>query len=846
MALLPLSVGAATICLAAGVFAFWTVRQGASLVPLALLALIAIAWVPIDLPPVMLLWSGRLALLVWIAVACAMVASVPWHVTRFPRPAHRTAAALAFFCGLLSWWQVSTQVPDGDEPHYLVITQSLLKGGDLRIENNHRQLDFRRYFPEDLQPDFRVRGRDREIYSIHAPGVSALVAPAFLVGGYPGAVLFLLAFSAAGSALAWHLAWRVTRRYDAAWFGWAAVTLSPTWIFHSFTVYPDGPGAVLLLTGAWALVRLEREAQEQTTSTVPWLWHGAALAVLPWLHTRFAVLAAGVCAVALLRMSRVPNAAAKAFAFLLCPAVSCFGWLAYFIAVYGTPDPSAPYGGEEGAFGFVPDGLAGLLFDQRFGLLAYAPALVFAFAGVGVMLGRREWRRYAVELLFVILPYLVVVTYVAMWWGGRSAPARFFMPVLPWMALPAAAAWCAVRGRATRVTALAALVFGAFASIVLVVTQDGALAFNTREGYASWLEWLNGSVDLGRALPVWWRDDEVPLFRGILVWSSAAAVSWLLLREIEKRQVLGRRADWIVAATLVFAAGGWIATSVAWTAGGIHGDLTTSSQLDALRMAAHDAHVAAFSLSPPARLPGETIAAALRMTPERSIVPGGAGRNDRPLFLIPRVPAGEYSLRPTVSGGQGWLMIGIGHDQFAIQTRTLAEAQQGLVVRFPVGVQALIVRGDEDARRHVRGIEITPVRLVAPEARLTAAYARHAVRYADSTAYFLDERSYPEPEAFWTKGEAVTEIVIQPDNPRSDITLALRNGATANSVSLVTSRWSGGMRLEPGEERRVRIPRDAAADATLVRITTTAGFTPSAVDPQSRDNRYLGVWVRVE
>ena len=33
--------------------------------------------------------------------------------------------------------------------------------------------------------------------------------------------------------------------------------------------------------------------------------------------------------------------------------------------------------------------------------------------------------------------------------------------------------------------------------------------------------------------------------------------------------------------------------------------------------------------------------------------------------------------------------------------------------------------------------------------------------------------------------------------------------------------------------------------ATLVRISTTAGFRPSAVDPKNRDTRYLGAWIRV-
>ncbi|WP_410960367.1 hypothetical protein, partial [Salmonella sp. SAL4431] len=32
--------------------------------------------------------------------------------------------------------------PAGDEPHYLVIAQSLWRDGDLKIENNHQRLDY--------------------------------------------------------------------------------------------------------------------------------------------------------------------------------------------------------------------------------------------------------------------------------------------------------------------------------------------------------------------------------------------------------------------------------------------------------------------------------------------------------------------------------------------------------------------------------------------------------------------------------------------------------------------------------------------------------------------------------
>ena len=42
---------------------------------------------------------------------------------------------------------------------------------------------------------------------MHAPGLPALVAPAFALGGHRAVVLFLVLVAAAGSALAWHCAW---------------------------------------------------------------------------------------------------------------------------------------------------------------------------------------------------------------------------------------------------------------------------------------------------------------------------------------------------------------------------------------------------------------------------------------------------------------------------------------------------------------------------------------------------------------------------------------------------------------------------------------------------------------
>ena len=113
-------------------------------------------------------------------------------------------ASAAIF--LASAWRLvpGPVYPGGDEPHYLVITQSLLLDHDLAIENNHARGDYRAYYASPLKPDYRVTGLNRTIYSIHPIGISVIVAPAFAIAGYRGALVLvaLLAARRGGAAVA--------------------------------------------------------------------------------------------------------------------------------------------------------------------------------------------------------------------------------------------------------------------------------------------------------------------------------------------------------------------------------------------------------------------------------------------------------------------------------------------------------------------------------------------------------------------------------------------------------------------------------------------------------------------
>ncbi len=192
------------------------------------------------------------------------------------------------------------------------------------------------------------RGSDGQIYSIHAPGLSALVAPAFALAGYPGGRDDRgaphggrdgpgLAGGVPGVGLG-----------AAAWFAWLAVTTAAPIVLHGFTIYPDPVGAAAVMAGVLALVWLDLSPRA-ALGPGRWLSVGAALALLPWLHTRFALLAGVLGAVLALRLIRRPGGGRALASMLLVPTIAAVGWFSYFWLIYGSPNPAAPYGRRPGS-----------------------------------------------------------------------------------------------------------------------------------------------------------------------------------------------------------------------------------------------------------------------------------------------------------------------------------------------------------------------------------------------------------------------------------------------------------------------------------------------------------------
>jgi hypothetical protein len=359
-------------------------------------------WLP-DRAPLLFVFAGPLR---WVVLGVAVGGAVsalwpgteveahlrPWHL-----PPSQTRALLfalsAILYVTLGLRFTAAAGFSGDEPHYLVIAHSLLVDHDLDISNNHEHCDYRAFFDHDLRPDYLQRGQHGEIYSIHAPGLPALLVPAYAVGGATGAVVAMAMLAALGGLAIFELA-SLAAGGAAALVAWAAVCLTVPFVPHAWLIYPDGAGAVIV---AWSLLWIWRPPAKPPRA-FPQFVHGAVLATLPWMHTKFIVLTVLLAGWQCARVMTTRRDVRATASFLAPIAASTAGWLLFFYRLYGTLNPEAPYGSStelDVLARNIPRGALGLLFDQKYGLLAYSPVYLLAALGMVFMFRDRERRGLA-------------------------------------------------------------------------------------------------------------------------------------------------------------------------------------------------------------------------------------------------------------------------------------------------------------------------------------------------------------------------------------------------------------------------------------------------------------------
>jgi hypothetical protein len=381
-----------------------------------------------------------LAIAAWTAHALEGL----WHViANLPdRRAALTLAAVLLvpYLALLpyhnSWMPTAS-----DEPHYLIIMQSLTGDHDVDLTNNYDSEAYREFYPDELRERHVIQVGPWQ-YPIRDLGLPIIGAVPFAAGGRAG-VVALMGLVAAALAAQLYLACRDLRiAQRPALVGTALACLTHPILSYTTQIYPELLAALAFVSAA-RLVRAGR-------ATTPLALAGAAacVGVLPWLSTRAALIALGVglviayCALRPSAPVSLSQRAARALAaavpfFALLGALSFVNW-----QLFGKFMPGAAYylvSDQQQVLTFAPQvGTLGLLFDRTFGLIPRAPIYLLAALGM-VPLWRRGPSVLLVALLLGWLAAFIFIASIAYWWADGAPPSRYILAGLPFFAVLVAA-----------------------------------------------------------------------------------------------------------------------------------------------------------------------------------------------------------------------------------------------------------------------------------------------------------------------------------------------------------------------------------------------------------------------
>ncbi len=348
--------------------------------------------------------------------------------------------AVFFFVGTTLW---TTQCDlSGDEPHYLLMTHSLIHDRDLDLTNNYLNKDYETFYHRGvLEPQGLEHVIDGKRYSHHPLGPSLVVLPGFWLAGRLGAALTMALLT----ALALFLTLRVLEMSGAKCLLLQAVGViglfsSPFLLFDGL-IFPEVPTACL--TALTLYLFLQKR----------WQWLGLALGAFLWMHNRNALLVMPFLVLIgyeILRQKDLPprrqalshrsegpmaKGTLKGKHLNLFKLLAGFGiptalLVLYFHAIYGVWTPLGAHNEPFSSlfsFGHFWTGFFGLLVDQECGLWFHFPVFAVAVTG-GMILWRSKNPLHVLAAAVFIFYYLFMSFYENL---GLTPATRYMVGVTP-------------------------------------------------------------------------------------------------------------------------------------------------------------------------------------------------------------------------------------------------------------------------------------------------------------------------------------------------------------------------------------------------------------------------------
>lgn len=883
---------------------------GPLLLPAFGLLVLGLPYLPFlpDALPALQLIAGPVRGVIWLAVVTQLL-WVFWQVRllRADWLQHWTLRRATLVIGLLTTVVSGSAAarltgtvlfPAGDEPHYLIVAQSVWRDRDLKIENNHARRDYSEYFAPDLDPHFLTRGADGEIYSIHPVGMPLLIAPVYAAGGYRAVVGFFVLMAAAAAALMWHAVVRATNAIGAATFAWAAIAVTTPFLYNSFAVYPEIPAA---LTVVIALTLTFGGAGPRAPLT-RWLLVGTACAALPWLNTKYAPMSAALMAIAVGRIlwptvdslrstvsgvrppvSRLrspasglrppddrpsdrstiaprtgtsalphPATAAPAVAAVLAPYLtSLAGWFSFFNAIWGSPWPQAPYGDlvqthPRNLFFGAP----GLIFDQEYGLLPYAPVYIFAATGLWIMWrAGGEQRRRALEITIVFTALVATVGAFRIWWGGTASPGRPLISGLLLLAFPIAIAFRdAPAGSARRAAQHLVLWLSIGIAAIMLLARDGFLLLNDRDGTSALLEYISPRWAVWTLAPSFTFHEAPTALMHSVAWLMAAGTAAFAISRARASRPGAASLRAIVTCFTALTVGAVVLSglpaSPPWP------QIDVRARPRSLLLDEFDARARPIGIE---YAPLRVVSAADLTTRATLGVEPGFHMEPQSIRVLHNgrfsLPAGRYRVEVEWGGSRSGETIGLqlgrtGEAWGTWNVEPRPDERWATEFVMPIDISFVGLRGTPELERVTRRISIVPLSIVDRAQRPRVPPVLGASQSAAASIFYYDGNAFPEEAGFWVRGSRTTRASINRASSAGPLVLKMHSGLIANRLHVSTGAWRRTIPLQRERPEQIEVPSDDRAFVTL-ELSADDTFIPRDVVATSRDPRPLGVWIEV-
>ncbi len=474
----------------------------------------------------------------------------------------RRLALLLFVFSLTAYIVLATglifapQPFTGDEPHYLLITKSLIKDGDINLANNYGHQDYLDFYPGKLRPHAHPgkKGSDY-LYSQHFPGLPMLLVPAYLFGEKMSRLhtqkepkdvqsrrqivvffsrLPLCLFTALLGLVFFFLVFDLTQRKTLSISAWAIFGFTTPVIFYSQLIYPEIPAALITILILRDLVF----KKERRTSRL--FLAAAGIAILPWFAIKYIILSAllfGVLAASLLKLRRSLGHAKRILLTFVPIVLSGSLYIYFYWHLYGTFSAIPVYKGsssistsQSGIFSMIirkdPHEfirrIPGYFLDQRVGIFVYSPIFILGIAGFFFLFKTK--RKEALLLLAILAVYGTLSAYY--YWGGFCPPGRPLIPVfwIPALLLGLALSESRNRIRNAIIGVSAALsflaVWAALKNPWLLYHEDISSDYTGKAMGSNLLRMISNTfVDFQRWLPFFPRNEPVNLVP-LIFWTS--------------------------------------------------------------------------------------------------------------------------------------------------------------------------------------------------------------------------------------------------------------------------------------------------------------------------------------